>query len=184
MWQDRKARDVRSVATQPRSGPHMGTRAQRSRRILMTMTQERSPLALAWGHKQGRGREQVGRRGMRRNSSSNQRGEPRDMRLHTLHHMKKKKEKGKKIKRRKKITDYGKINSFATTERFCWINFEKSSNLWLHRRRESTARSSEVLLLEEHLCLPEGEKKTCARLRFQDTVNKAALTPKKRKGSK
>lgn len=39
--------------THPRSGAHVGTRAQRSLRIRMTMTQERSPLALAWKNKQG-----------------------------------------------------------------------------------------------------------------------------------
>lgn len=46
---------MRLSLTQPRSGAHVGTREHRSLRIRMTMTQERSPLALAWGHKQGRG---------------------------------------------------------------------------------------------------------------------------------
>lgn len=46
----------------------------------------------------GRGRE--GRRGMRRNSSSNQRGERRDVRLHTASHEKRKKKKKKTQKRK------------------------------------------------------------------------------------
>lgn len=37
--------------THPRSGAQVGTRAQRSRKIRMTMTQERRPLALAWENK-------------------------------------------------------------------------------------------------------------------------------------
>lgn len=45
----------RCFLTQPRSGVHVGTRAQRSLKIRMTMTQERSPLALACGQKQGLG---------------------------------------------------------------------------------------------------------------------------------
>merc|ERR1719402_2030839 len=35
---------------QPRRGAHVGTRAHRSLKMRMTMTQERSPLALAWNH--------------------------------------------------------------------------------------------------------------------------------------
>ncbi len=35
------------VPTHPRRGAQVGTRAQRSLRIRMTITQERSPLALA-----------------------------------------------------------------------------------------------------------------------------------------
>lgn len=37
--------------THPRSGAQVGTRAQRSLKIRMTMTQERRPLALAWENK-------------------------------------------------------------------------------------------------------------------------------------
>jgi len=47
------------LLTQPRSGAHVGTRAHKSLRIRMTMTQERSPLALAWKHKQGVGEGKV-----------------------------------------------------------------------------------------------------------------------------
>lgn len=45
----------RHFLTQPRSGVHVGSRAQRSLKIRMTMTQERSPLALACEQKWGLG---------------------------------------------------------------------------------------------------------------------------------